>query len=112
MSLWLICGSHIAAQIVENTNIQDIWLQRQANRIGNENITKMRTRDAIELVMCLRLHVGGNQITASQVAADFSRAPSEVRLGRATSKPRVRRIPSVTRPNTTALSSGKADART
>lgn len=110
MSLWLICGSLIAAQIVKNTNIQDIWLQRLANKIGNENITKMRTRYAIELVMRLRLHVRGNQITVSQVAADFSRAPSEVRLGWATLKPHVRRIPSVTCPNTTALSSGKADA--
>lgn len=72
MSLWLICGSLIAAQIVKNTNIQDIWLQRQANKIGNENITEMRTRDAIELVMCLLFHVRGNQIIVSQVAADFS----------------------------------------
>lgn len=106
MSLWLICGSLIAAQIAKNTNLQDIWFQRQANKIGNENITKMRTRDAIEIVMCLRLHVRGNQIIVSQVAADFSRAPSEVRLGWATLKPHVRHILSVTCPNTTALSSG------
>lgn len=37
-------------------------------------------------------------------------APSEVRLGWATLEPHVRRILSVTCPNTTALSSGKADA--
>lgn len=107
--LWLAyCGPNCK----KNTNIQDIWLQSQANKIGNENITKMRTRDAIELVMCPRLRVHGNQIIASQVAADFSRAPSEVRLGWATLKPHAPRILSVTFPNTTALSSGEADAWT